>query len=155
MPGLGETFRRLKSKVETNVDPKLSSLQGRRVRDRVVSVSNLVKVKQAALRRGVWFRALSRVERGVLDLTLRYVDNVKSALLAKVLTAILEKLELATENFVDHLVRTLGVSLAQKASQVAVNWGYLSASAWAKDIGFARYLAVNSAKVSAAYASRS
>jgi hypothetical protein len=57
-------------------------------RDGLLSASRLTKVKQAALRRRVWFRVLSRLERDVLDLTTKYVNNVKSALLAKVLTAL-------------------------------------------------------------------
>jgi len=98
------------------------------------------------IRRRVWFRVLSRVERGVLDLTVKYVNNVKSALLAKVLTAILEKLVQATENTLDRLVRTVGAAEAKRISGVAVGWGNVSASAWALDVGFARYLAVAYAK---------
>ena len=64
----------------------------------LLSVAKLAKVKQVALRRRVWFRVLSRVERGVLDLTVRYVNEVKSALLAKVLTAIVEKLALVAKS---------------------------------------------------------
>jgi hypothetical protein len=111
-----------------------------------VSVGKLAEAKRAAFRRGVWFRVLNRVERGVIDLTMRYVDNVKSATLAKVLTAIMEKLQQATESMVDRLVRTVGVLLAQKASGIAVSWGNLSASEWANDRGFARYLAFTSTK---------
>ena len=55
----------------------------------LLSASRLARFKQAALRRRVWFSVLSRLERGVLDLTVKYVNNVKSATLAKVLTAIL------------------------------------------------------------------
>lgn len=98
--------------------------------------------KKAALRRGIWFRALNRVERGVLDLTVRYVDCIRSAKLATVVTAILEKLKLATESVVDRLVRSVGFSLAQKVSAVAVGLGNRSASRWAVDAEFARYLAV-------------
>ena len=50
-----------------------------------LSTKDLSEAKKSALRRGVWFRSLSRVERGIIDLTVRYVDNVKSSKLAKVL----------------------------------------------------------------------
>ena len=66
--------------------------------DRSHSVGMLTQAKTLALRRGVWFRTLNRVERGIIDLTVRYVDNIKSAKLAKVVTAIIEKLQLAMEN---------------------------------------------------------
>ena len=111
--------------------------------DAVLSIGKLVEARRFALRRGVWFRVLNRVERGVVDLTMRYVDDIKSTMLAKVLMAILDKLALATESMADRLVRTVGVSLAQKMSSIAVGWGYRSASGWAVDREFARYLAVN------------
>lgn len=47
-----------------------------------------------------------------------------------------------TGEIADRLVRTVGVSLAQKMSGLAVGWGNCSASAWALDRGFARYLAL-------------
>ena len=109
-------------------------------------VGKLAEAKRAAFRRGVWFRALNRVERGVVDLTMKYVDAIKSTKLAKVLTAILEKLRLATEGMAERLVRTVGVSLAQKMSDIAVSWGNLSASKWAQDPGFALYLVVNACR---------
>ena len=111
-----------------------------------ISIGQLVDAKRIALRRGVWFRALDRVERGVLDLTVRYVENIRSTTLAKLVTAILDKLKLAMENVVDRLVRVVGVPLAQKISSIAVSWGNSSASLWAEDFGFARYLAINFSK---------
>ena len=112
----------------------------------LLSVGRLAEAKKAALRRGFWFRVLNRVERGVVDLTMRYVDVIKSTKLAKMLTAILEKLQLATESMAERLVRTIGVSLAKKISTIAVSWGNASASKWAEDRAFARYLACCFAK---------
>lgn len=120
--------------------------QARHTFDAVLSIGKLVEARRFALRRGVWFRVLSRVERGVVDLTTRYVDDIKSAVLAKVLTAILDKLKLAMESMVDRLVRIVGRPLAQKISGIAVGWGNRSASKWAEDSSFARYLAFNLAK---------
>lgn len=112
----------------------------------LASVGLLAEAKRVALRRGVWFRTLSRVERGIIDLTVRYVDSVKSAKLAKVLTAIMDKLQSAMESTVDKLVRTVGLPLAQKISAIAVSWGNRLASKWAEDLAFARFLMLNSAK---------
>ena len=108
----------------------------------VPSVGVLVEVKRVALRRGVWFRALNRVERGVLDLTVKVVDKIRSAKLAKVVAAILDKLERAMESAVDRMVRIMGRSQAQKVSELALGWGNRSACSWARDAGFARYLVV-------------
>ena len=63
-----------------------------------LSIGKLNETKKHALRRGVWFKALNRVERGIIDLTVKYVDNIKSTKLAKVLTAIIEKLQATTES---------------------------------------------------------
>lgn len=106
------------------------------------AVGRLVIAKKLALRHRVWFKSLSRVERGIIDLTVQCVDSIKSGKLANVVTAILEKLKLATESIVDRLVRTVGFSLAQKISAVAVGLGNRSATHWAVNAEFARYLAV-------------
>jgi hypothetical protein len=118
----------------------------RREQDCPPSISALAEAKKHALRHRVWFRLLNRVERGVIDLTVRYVDSIKSVKLAKVLTAIMEKLQFALERIVDRLVRTVGLPLARKISNTAINWGYRLASMWAEDIAFARFLVVNHAE---------
>jgi len=94
------------------------------------------------LRKRLWFRVLSGVERAVLDLTLRCVDSVRSARLAEVLAAIVVKLKLAAEGVVGRAVRSVGFFLARKMSDCALRLGYGAASLWAWDAGFARYLAV-------------
>ena len=108
-----------------------------------LSMAAIVEFKRKALRRGAWFRVISRVERGVLDLTVKYVDNIRSAKLANVVTAILDKLQSAMESVVDRMVRTVGVPQAKKISGIAVSWGNRLASKWADDRAFARYLAIN------------
>jgi len=107
------------------------------------SVGMLVEVKRLALRRRVWFRSLSRVERGVIDLTVKCVDIIKSGKLAKVVTAIIEKLQSAMEGTLEKMVKAVGLPLARKVSDIAVNWGNRLAEVWADDLKFARYLAVN------------
>jgi hypothetical protein len=106
----------------------------------------LVTTRKLALRRGIWFKILNRVERGVIDLTVKYVDNIKSIKLAKVVTAIMDKLQSAMERIVDKLVRTVGLPLARKISEIAVSWGNRLASMWAYDCAFARFLVVNFGK---------
>ena len=104
------------------------------------SVGMLAQTRKLALRRGVWFKTLSRVERGMIDLTLQCVDRIKSGKLAKLLTAITDKLQSAMESIFDRRVRTIGVPLAQKISRIAVGWGNLSAKSWASDLLFAFFL---------------
>ena len=104
-------------------------------------LGKLASARKRAFRRRVWYRVLNRLERGIVDLTMRYVDDVKSSKLAKVLTAIMDKLAQAMESMAERLVRTVGVPLAKKISALAVKWGNVSASKWAEDTEFARYLA--------------
>ena len=111
-----------------------------------LSIKTLNETKKHALRRGLWFQALNRIERGIIDLTVKYVDNIKSAKLAKVLTAILVKLQTTTESMIDRLVRTIGLSLTQKISNIAISWGNHLATSWANDFAFARFLVVNFTK---------
>jgi hypothetical protein len=108
----------------------------------IIPLNQIFTSKKHALRRGVWFRALSLAERGILDLTMRYVATIRSATLAKVVTAILEKLKNASESIVDRLVREVGFSLAKKIGGIAQSWGNGLAASWGSDAGFARYLAV-------------
>ena len=99
----------------------------------------IVGVRTRALRRGIWFRVLDRVERGLVDLTIRWVDRVKSGRLAQVLVRILEKLVRAMEG---GMVRVLerGRALALRASGLAVSWGDGVAFGWRFDAGFQRAL---------------
>ncbi len=88
------------------------SLNGPLTRDVIVGL------KTRALRRRVWFGALDRIERGLVDLTIRYVDQVKSNRLRQVLVEILEKLARALES---SMVRILekGSGLALRLSELA------------------------------------
>jgi len=104
--------------------------------------SEIVEIKTKALRRGVWFRVLTRVERACIDLAIKVVERVRSRLLQKVLSSIIKKLEEALESQVQRLMREIGDSLAKKMSQIAQDWGNKSAVRWAKDADFMKYLTI-------------
>lgn len=106
------------------------------------SRDELVMVRRKAFRKGVWFKALSRIERLQIDLTVRLVEKVKSFLLAKVLRSILKKLFEAMESRVSRLMREVGVPLARKLSAVAKSWGHSHAERWVDDLSFVKFLAV-------------
>jgi len=108
----------------------------------IISVGRLVEARRRALRRGVWFRFLGGEERSIVDLTIRCVDRVRSATLARIVTAIVIKLKLAMESTVKRLMRTVGHSMAQRVSQIAQGWGNRYAGEWVWDLGFAQYLAI-------------
>lgn len=102
----------------------------------------LANVRIRALRRGLWFKVLNRLERAGVDLTLKVVDKVRSSVLTKMLTSIVAKLSEALESKVAHAMREVGYSLAQQLSRIAQDWGNKSAVKWKADRGFVQYLAV-------------
>ena len=104
---------------------------------------DLSKIRVRAVRKGLWFRVLSRVERASIDLTLKVVKRIRSAVLANVLAKIVEKLMDAMETRVARLTREVGCGFAQKLSLIAQNWGNKSAEKWASDPRFIRYLVIN------------
>jgi len=108
----------------------------------LLTTIQLTKLKQKAIRSGVWFRALPRIDRALVDLTIKVADNIRSTQLAKSIFAVISKLELSIDNRFHRLVRTVGRPLAEKTSKIAQNWGNLSARHWSTDWSFALYLAV-------------
>jgi len=102
----------------------------------------IVQMKTKALRRGVWYRVLTKVERACIDLVIRVVERVRSFVLQKILCSILKKLEDVMESQVLRVMREMGGSLALKLSRIAQGWGNDSAWRWVKDAGFSRYLAI-------------
>lgn len=107
-----------------------------------LSRSEIIKVKTRALRKGVWYRVLTKVERAYIDLVIEVVDRVRSRLLSRVLSSVLRKLGAALESPVQRLMREVGLRLASRLSLIAQKWGNKSAAFWAQDAGFMRYLII-------------
>src|SRR5208283_5555796 len=87
----------------------------------------LVNLKTKAMRSGVWFKALQRIDRALLDLTIRVVDNIRSATLSKSILTLTRKLEEAMKNSFSSRLREIGLPLAQKISLEAQKLGNISA----------------------------
>lgn len=104
--------------------------------------TQLLKLKLRAMRAGVWFRGLRRIDRALVDLTLRVAVTVRSGLLARSLLSITRKLGEFLESKVGRAMREKGFSLAYELSQFAQTWGNRTARKWVNDMGFVRYLAV-------------
>ena len=103
----------------------------------------LIKLKLKAMRSGVWFKALRRIDRVLIDLTIKVARyNVRSVALAKNIFSIMEKLEGLLESSLSRVIREVGFPLAQKVSSLAQKWGNPSAKEWRSDSSFARFLAV-------------
>lgn len=102
----------------------------------------LVTLKLRTVRCGLWFKSLCRDERNLLELTIKVTKRVRSFILVRLLSGIVEKLLMALEGKVAFLARTTGKSIAKKLGNMAKVWGNKSASKWSEDSGFIRYLAV-------------
>jgi hypothetical protein len=104
--------------------------------------TQLIKLKLKAIRAGVWFRALPRIDRVLFDLTIKVARSVRSSILANRILSIMGKLEALLESRLARAIRDIGFPLAQKLSLLAQKWGNEEAKEWAKDAGFAQYLAI-------------
>lgn len=109
----------------------------------MLPIQGLVKIKVRALRRKVWFKALSRVERGVIDLTIRCVERIRSHALMKTVLAIVNKLLRTLEENYLSKVEQAGRAIAEQICELARRWGNLRALLWKYDLDFVRFLGVN------------
>jgi hypothetical protein len=96
----------------------------------------LIGMKTRGLRRRLWYCTLSRMERGLVDLTIRWVDKVRSGRMTETLIRILAKLAMALETGMGRVLAR-GRILAARASELAVGWGNGQAFAWRHDESYA------------------
>lgn len=101
-----------------------------------------MKFKAKAMRAGVWFRSLHRIDRALIDLTINVKNTVRSATLANRLFAIMRRLEGLLMSKLEHAVEEFGLPLAQKLSSIAQGWGHPYSKRWASDLLFMSFLAV-------------
>ncbi len=99
----------------------------------------LVDMKTRGLRRRLWYSTLSRLERGLVDLTIRWVDKVRSGRMTETLMRILLKLAKALETGIGRVLGR-GRVLAARASELAVGWGNESAFYWRFEQAFCNAL---------------
>jgi hypothetical protein len=104
----------------------------------------LIKTRKKAIRAGVWFKALRRIDRVLIDLTIKVAENVRSALLAKSVLTVMSKLEGLLESNSLRLIRAYGLPSAEKLSLIGQKWGNSSAAKWATEPAFAFFLGVMS-----------
>jgi hypothetical protein len=108
----------------------------------LLSRIDLVLVRRKAWRKRVWFKVLNSVERGLVSLTIRCVEHVRSSTLATMLRRIVERLETALKSRVEKSMVTVGWPLAQRLARLAFSWGNQTALNWTFDAKFARHLTI-------------
>jgi hypothetical protein len=106
------------------------------------NVARLRELKCKAMRSGLWFKTLHRIDRALIDVTVRVAKSVYSATLAKALYSVIEKLESAFKSRVCSIMHRIGFSLAHKLSALAQKWGNYYARNWTCDESFAKFLAI-------------
>jgi hypothetical protein len=104
----------------------------------------LNNIKTQALRAKVLFKTLSRVERAILNLTIRCVEKVRSPTLENALSTIISKITEALENRFLVKAERIGREKAEKLGDAAQKWGNKTASNWKTDKNFIIYLGVDS-----------
>ena len=105
---------------------------------------DLMKIRSRALRTRVWFKALSRVERAIIDLTIKCVEKVRSPTLESVLSVIVCKILESLENRFLSKVKKVGRQLAENLANIAQKWGNKDASSWKYDKELIIFLGINS-----------
>jgi hypothetical protein len=106
--------------------------------------AQLKKLKLKAMRSGVWFKALPRIDRVLVDLTIKVAGTVRSFTLANKILTVIRKLESAMESRFRRTVREVGFPIARRLGLIAQNWGNATAKDWESDGDFAKYLAAMS-----------
>ena len=100
----------------------------------------LSEVRRNALRKRVWYRALDSVERGILSISAKIIDTVKSDVLNYQLVRIIAKLRDAFKSgFVRHFER-FGLERVRVIQGQAYSFGYGGAKELSRDMGFIKYL---------------
>lgn len=108
-----------------------------------ITPKSLVVARRIALRRRIWFKTLSRIERAQVDLTIQVVPKVQSKVLKNILSNILQKISRIVESQGSCLEKNVGRLMAKKLSLIATSWGHRSAANWPQDEGFVQFLTIN------------
>jgi hypothetical protein len=108
----------------------------------VLSRRDLLHVRTEALRLNVWFKALSRTERAVINLTVKCVGRIRSQTLEEIVLGIIRKIPKALECSFLMKAEEVGGEIAGEVCKIAQKWGNKEASDWKHDKAFARFLGV-------------
>ena len=100
----------------------------------------LLKIRHKAIRRRVYHRALDRLERGILELSTRLLDEVRNLVLLEQLLDIVNKLEEAVKSRYQRHLESFGARRVTEIILQALRFGYKEAVGWLRDKSFVEYL---------------
>ena len=104
---------------------------------------DLVKIRSRSLRTRIWFRALSKVERAIVDLTIKCVEKIRSNILARTISTIVSKLLGSLEESFMKRAERIGCEIAESLCTLGERWGNNAFSTWKCDKCFIKFLGVN------------
>jgi len=107
-----------------------------------IRLDELARIRSRAIRQGVWFRVLNRLDRGLVNLALKLTKSVRSEILAEALFSVVRKLQEAFVSKVRLSIRQIGAPLARKLSLIAQEWGNAIARYWMYDRSFMKFLTI-------------
>jgi hypothetical protein len=100
----------------------------------------LVDVRTRSMRKNIWYRSLTKIERSLVNLTIDLVREVRSFRLSFLLERIVERVNGILEDTLFVRIAKEGRKLALRLSQLAHAWGNLQALEWVQDSSYALYL---------------
>lgn len=100
----------------------------------------LSSIRRQALRKRVWFNAIDSLERGILTIATKIIDEVKSDVLIYQLVKIIEKIESAGKSRFTKHVETYGRERLKVIYSQAEAFGDAYSDRFREDLGFMRYL---------------
>jgi hypothetical protein len=108
-----------------------------------ISPEYLRCIRRNAVRKRTWFQALDKLERGIVNLTIKIVDSLKSQLLTAQIVTILVKLRDAAKCAFTKHVESYGYQKLRETVETAVSLGNNAAQCWIRELGFAEWFASN------------
>ncbi len=108
----------------------------------MLSIAHLREVRKLAIRKHVWYKVLDGLERGIINLTIKLVNHVKSPRLADTIAKIMLNLELALRSEYSRHLESYGYHKMRIIIDISIKLGYQEASSWASE-AFARLLTLN------------
>jgi len=90
----------------------------------------------------IWFRALSKIERAIVDLTIKCVETIRSNVLTATISLIVAKILNSLEEIFMVRVEKVGRVIAKTISAFGEQWGNKSCAVWKNDEFFIRFLGI-------------
>ena len=107
----------------------------------MLTVNYLRQLKRMALRKRVWYQCCSNLDRGIVNLTLKTMNRVRSHLLSDIIHDIIEGIKANLQScFLRHVEiygKTKAVELFEQSRKLGIG-----GQEWMKEPAFARFLAM-------------